>query len=103
MTKDGFKTFQPESGMKLKENQFFLHGGCTMIFDLDSNELKYAVSKPLLDINVLPRKRQIDKERVEQQYNYQIEEGPLHLSEYNQYFGQGLHNNFNEPFCLLHH
>ncbi|HEV9036238.1 MAG TPA: hypothetical protein VGQ51_06460, partial [Puia sp.] len=32
---------------------FIMTGGCTLIFDLDSTQLKYAISKPLLDIDRL--------------------------------------------------
>lgn len=96
--------FDPEEVKKRNSNQFFLYGGCTMIFDLDTLELKYVVSKPLLDIVMLKSQVwQIDKERAEQQYRYQQEEGVMHLSEYGLYFGNGLNNNLNEPFSFLHH
>jgi hypothetical protein len=96
--------FSPGYGVALKDNQFYLYGGCTMIFDLDSLELKYAVSKPLLNLTELKRHQyRIDEERVMQQYNYQKEEAVMHLSEYNLYFGNGLSNHFNEPFSFLHH
>lgn len=96
--------FQPEKVKEKNSNQFFLYGGCTMIFDLDTLDLKYVVSKPLLDIVKLKSHQyQIDKDRAEQQYRYQQEEGVMHLSEYGLYFGNGLNNNLNEPFSFLHH
>lgn len=101
---DQVKHFTPASGEQLTSNQFYMYGGCTMIFDLDTLELKSVVSKPLLDLNKLKNgKYQIDEERARRQFNYQQEEGVMHLSEYSLYFGNGLNNNFNEPFSFLHH
>lgn len=98
-----YQHFTPKSDLELSRDQFYLYGGCTMIFDLDTLELKYAVSKPLLNISKLKAGQyEIDLERAHQQYEYQQEEGILHLSEYNQYFGNGLRNNLNEPFNFLH-
>lgn len=99
------KNFVLPKGEELKNNQLFLYGGCTMMFDLDTLDLKYVVSKPLLDIPELNRTTipRIDRERAEQQYRYQHEDGVMHLSEYSLYFGNGLQNNFNEPFAFLHH
>lgn len=96
--------FTPESVPNLKSNQFYLYGGCTMIFDLDTLELKNVVTKPLLNIAALKTgMRKIDTERAERQYLYQNEEGLMHMNEFDQYFGNGLHNNLNEPFSFLHH
>lgn len=95
--------FVPDTTERPK-SQFDLYGGCTMIFDLDTLELKYVISKPLLDMAALKTGiHQIDKERAEQQYRYQQEDGLMYLSEYSLYFGNGIINNFNEPFSFLHH
>ncbi|RPD42141.1 hypothetical protein [Chitinophaga barathri] len=93
-----------EDGLPIQD-RFVLYGGCTMIFDLNTQELKYVVCKPLLNIDKLKKtgEVEIDRERIRQQYNYQREEGLMHLSEYNRYFGSGLHHPLNEPFCFLHH
>lgn len=106
--KDGefFQHFDPRTipQESYTAEQFLLFGGCTMIFDLDTLELKHVVSKPLLDIPKLRKGvAEIDRERIRSQYDYQQEEGLMHLSEYNQYFGNGLYNNYNEPFSFLHH
>jgi hypothetical protein len=87
-----------------KEGHFELFGGCTLIFDLDSNTLKYAISKPLIDVAILDKtgEYQIDRDRAERQYKYQFEEGLENRSLFNKYFGINLHNNFNEPFAMLH-
>jgi hypothetical protein len=82
---------------------FELWGGCTMIFDLDTASLRYAISRPLLNIDSLKGVRELDKTRAENQYKYQNEDGNMGLGEYSQYFGLGLSNNINEPFALLHH
>ena len=75
-----------------------------MIFDLDTLELKNIISKPLLDLNELKKGVwKIDRDRIEKQYQFQREDGIMHMSEYNQYFGSGLQNNINEPFAFLHH
>ena len=98
------KHFDPQKVHDLDSDKFYMYGGCTMIFDLDTLELKYAVSKPLLNLAKLKKGNyEIDLERAQQQYQYQQEEGVMHLSEYNLYFGNGLRNNFNEPFSFLHH
>ncbi|MDX1954711.1 MAG: hypothetical protein SFU20_04205 [Chitinophagaceae bacterium] len=103
-TEGKVKHFDPMKLKELKDNQFWLYGGCTMIFDLDTLELKYAVSKPLLDLGKIKQGQyRIDEERAIQQFQFQREDGVMHLSEYNLYFGNGLHNNFNEPFAFLHH
>ena len=45
-----FKTFIPDN-TPLSDNRFEFKGGCTLIFDLDTLELKYCIRKPLLDIS----------------------------------------------------
>ena len=32
-------------------------GGCTLIFDLDTNELKHAISKPIMDMDAFHARR----------------------------------------------
>lgn len=85
-------------------NGFVMYGGCTLLFDLDENSLKYVISKPILDIERIEvdKKYQVDEERVVNQFKYQFEEGMEERSLFNQYFGIGLINNFSEPFAMLH-
>ncbi len=104
----------PDDPVEYEKGKFDFYGGCTLIFDLDSLELKYAISKPLLDIAKLKEAmksqiptqikeiRKIDTARAEAQYRYQHEEAPMHLSEYTQYFSGGMANFLNEPFSFLH-
>src|SRR5262249_13358462 len=42
------RCYSPGSPKDRPEGGFEVYGGCTLIFDLDSLKLKYAISKPLL-------------------------------------------------------
>lgn len=82
---------------------FELWGGCTLIFDLDTLKLKYAISRPLLDTRLLSNGNpqwKIDKSRVEIQAIYR-ENIAMNLNEYNAYFGDNL-NTSAELFACLH-
>lgn len=93
----------PDDDKEAPKNGFEFQGGSTLIFDLDTLKLKYAISRPLLDFNSLERgKPSVDEKRLAMQYNYQMEDLLMHMSENNIYFGMGLHAFFNEPFALLH-
>jgi hypothetical protein len=82
---------------------FEFMGGCTLIFDLDAQQLKYAISKPLLDMDSLRKNgvTKINMKRVETQYKLQNEAGDLPFSEYAFYFGNG-GCKVAEPFAFLH-
>ena len=96
-------TFVPEDGKKFPKDGFEFRGGCTMIFDLDSMKLRYAISKPLIVLDGDdPESRKIDSKRIEKQYRYQYDEGLLSMSEYGKYFSPDLNNIWNEPFAILH-
>lgn len=79
-----------------------IYGGCTLIFDLDTLQLKYAISRPLLTTEASSGKHELDIERVAQQAKYQVEELPLTMSEVGQYFGLYRDASYDEPFSLLH-
>jgi hypothetical protein len=82
---------------------FAFWGGCTLIFDLDTLHLRYAIAKPLLDPDKLRLgQRELHVRRILKQHRYQTEEGLLSLHEQSLYFGAGLHHDFNEPFAFLH-
>lgn len=83
-------------------DKFYMKGGCTLIYDLDTLKLKYMISKPLFIKNPHNNEFEIDKERVADQYSFQNDESVFAMSEYEKYFGLGLNNNLNEPFYLLH-
>ncbi len=89
---------------KIPAGGFELRGACTLIFDLDTLKLKYAISKPILDMEELERsgKAVINHQRLDTQYQFQYgEEGDAHGSEFRSYFGNGIHR-ITEPFAFLH-
>ena len=94
--------YQPNSNKPAPDGGFELWGGCTLIFDLDTLTLKYAIRKPLLDMALLEKEeRRVDIRRVESQQRYQAElmQG---LSDHNLYFGHSFHDHVLEPFAFLH-
>jgi len=93
--------FVPDDSKEAPPDGFEFYGGCTLIFDLDTLKLKYAISRPLLEVNGLPKCRELDITRIENQGNY-IHGESMNGNEYSQYFGMGLYNQLNEPFAFLH-
>ena len=86
----------PKNGMEVQ-------GGCTLIFDLDSLDLKYAINKPLFVPKELDNNnRVVNQERVMRQYHYQTEDLPLGVSEFSSYFEGSFQGQYGEPFALLH-
>ena len=99
------RTFIPENIDKLKlkddEHAYIFQGGCTLIFDLDTRKLKYAISKPLLSFNEGGYYYNLNRKAAVKQWRFQ-HEGRLHLhSEFHQYFGSTI-TQLMEPFSLLH-
>ncbi|HMI07223.1 MAG TPA: hypothetical protein VK528_06740 [Flavobacterium sp.] len=97
------KTVTPVNGdaSPLDKDHFVMRGGCTLIFDLDTLELKYAISKPLLDMRALKdNKYRIDHSRALSIFNY-LNDSPVH-NDYTAYFSQKDHPSGNEPFAFLH-
>ncbi len=95
--------YVPKNKEKAPDGGFEFRGGCTMIFDLDTLKLKYAISKPLLDLEQLRAgKWRVNTRRFEQQYRYQSDADLMGMSEYSKYFGLGLGAIATEPFALLH-
>lgn len=85
-------------------NGFEFRGGCTLIFDLNTLQLRYPITKSLLNIAELSEAvpvRTIDTQRVEQQYRYQ-HDGMMGITDYSLYFGMGAADALNEPFAFLH-
>ena len=100
---DKIKTYTPDGKTSAPKGGFEFWGGCTMIFDLDTLKLKYAITKPLLNPDSLSMGfRTLNEKRILNQYRYQTEDGLESLSEQSLYFGTGLKNYFNEPFAFLH-
>lgn len=100
--KDKIVPYVPDDGIPPPEGGFEFWGGCTMIFDLDTLNLKYAIPKYLLDpVSLRMNIRKLDPKRILKQRQYQTEEGVLSLSEHNLYF-ENDRGNFHEPFAFLH-
>ena len=96
-------TFVPAGDVPPPAGGFEFWGGCTLIFDLDTLQLRYAIAKPLLDPDKLRAgQRALHVRRVLKQYRYQTEEGLQGLNEQSLYFGSGLRNYCQEPFAFLH-
>jgi hypothetical protein len=77
-------------------------GGCTFVFDLDSVELKYIITKPLLATAAPGDPPKLDEARVRAQHEYQFETGPNSMSDFRKYFDMGFARALTEPFALLH-
>jgi hypothetical protein len=98
-TRDGKDvTFTPNT----KDANFYLVGGCTIIFDLDTLTLKHIISKPLLDVNTLASgKRQINLARAMQTFNHS--HGiTSEVNPYRAYFATSGRYGLGEPFSFLH-
>jgi len=82
---------------------FEFRGGCTLIFNLDTLQLKYAIAKPLLDLESLEKEEEpkINMKRLENQYTFQHSVEESDVNEYSLYFGNGIHK-ITEPFAFLH-
>jgi hypothetical protein len=81
-----------------------LRGGCTLIFDLDTVQLKYAISKPILDVKSIKKensKYKINKELAISTYEY-LKGSTGYRSDHAAYFMPD-DDNINEPFFFLHH
>lgn len=94
--------FPPSEDNNLSGERFIMTGGCTLVFDLQHMELKYAISKPLLDVDLLKNegKYQIDVTRAKK-----IKDslhGAEGISAYEAYFSRGRKFTGNEPFSFLH-
>ena len=99
-----------EDSLSSDSSKFIFRGGCTLIFDLDTLQLQYAIAKPLLNTvglvsrsdspTIVPQTRKMDKFRIEQQFRYKCNEGRMSTTNYGHYFGVGL--TLGEPFAFLH-
>jgi hypothetical protein len=100
----GGKCYVPDDDAMPPPGGFQIRGGCTMIFDLNTQTLKYAITKPLLDLRKLQSggARSLDKARIERQFAYQNDGDAMAMGDYAKHFGIGLNNAANEPFALLH-
>ena len=103
------KHFTPDGGQRdadsgefiMPTNGFEFRGGCTLIFDLEKLELKYVITKPLLDRDAKLNAPCIDITRAEAQYKFQMNMNEFGFSELSSYFTDGLRG-ITEPFSFLH-
>lgn len=81
-----------------KKNHYRFMGGCTLIFNLDTLELKYSISKPILkfDSNNGPS---LNISKINKELKYRIRDGYYMQNDFNNYFGSSPEN---EPFAFLH-
>jgi hypothetical protein len=87
---------------KAKKKDFEVTGGCTLIFDLRTQKLKYAISKPLIDTLALETGTyKLNEARCFSMYNYQKGDAGVQ-TQFQAYFGLGKQNSMNEPFNFLH-
>ena len=75
-------------GERVPADGFIFRGGCTLIFDLDRMELKYAIKKDIDDFG-----------RLEQQYRYK--EGLLE-NDNSTYFDDATLSAISGPFAFMH-
>lgn len=82
---------------------FEFKSGCTLIFDLDALKLKYAISKPLLDMQQFRAKQvtAINIARLKRQLDFMNDEQANAASEFAAYFSDGS-SRIMEPFAFLH-
>jgi hypothetical protein len=98
------RVYPPTDGEEPPKGGFEFYCGATLIFDLNTTRLRYAITKPLLDPEALLRnRRELNTRRILAQHRHQFSEGLLAMDEHSLTFGNGLSSAFNEPFAFLHH
>jgi len=95
--------FVPKKGHIPTREEFIMTGGVTLIFDLDSLSLRYAISKPLIDVKALAKDHRhlINEKKALELYQYYNADSPGE-SPFTAYFSSGKQNNSNETFSFLH-
>lgn len=86
------------------KDSFIVRGGCTLIFDLDTVQLKYAISKPILDVNLIKKgntKYSVNKELAISTYEY-LKGSLRDRDDHAAYFMPDDEHMMNEPFFFLH-
>ncbi len=97
---EAIESFVPVRNIKQTLNEFAMTGGVTLIFDLDTLTLKYAISKPILEFTSENEKR-INLKRALKLMHY-FSDGNYKASAFNAYFSQGRQTNPVETFAFLH-
>ncbi|WP_420318992.1 hypothetical protein [Ekhidna sp.] len=98
--------FSPSSDDEVPEayrdNGYIFKAGATLIFDLDTKELKYTIAKKVLIWEGETQQFILNKEMIEKQWDYMLESYGNYINEFQQYFGIGFGVQPMEPFSLLH-
>lgn len=95
--------YKPQTTDKPPKNGIEVMGGSTLIFDLDTLKLDYAISKPIrIPDHNSQNNQAFNIERIKNQFNYQKEQLPLSISEFSLYFEDAFNGQYGEPFALLH-
>jgi hypothetical protein len=84
---------------KNDEEYMRFRGGANLIFDLDNDTLKYAITKPIFNAGDHSK---LDEVRLKNQYDYQYDPEMSGMSEMEKYFDLNRHTALQEPFALLH-
>ncbi|SEM69294.1 hypothetical protein SAMN05192574_101491 [Mucilaginibacter gossypiicola] len=94
--------FLPSSQKTEDETSFDFKGGCTLIFDLDSLQLKYAISKPLIDVDCFANQDKclLNLQRLKAQYNFLNNDGGTDNGFQQGFSGPAFRS--TEPFAFLH-
>ncbi|MBA4852016.1 hypothetical protein [Emticicia sp. BO119] len=86
---DSYFVPKSEENFNQSHNEFIFRGGCTLIFDLDTEKLKYAICK---NIN--------DESRMEAQFRYRS--GYFNPDAGSTYFDDHMLINLSGPFAFMH-
>lgn len=92
-------TFTHQHGEEYGENSFLFRGGCTLVFDLNTSQLKHVIAKPLLDQQALRQRRPVyrpNRERCIMQYRCQC-------GDYAESAGIAAMRKSAEAFSHIHH
>lgn len=88
-------TPEPRGGIEVR-------GGCTLIFDLDSATLKYAIAKRLITARPDGQERTLNWEWIDRVRRYQTEDLARQIALSSQAFASAEHGLIDEPFAMLH-
>lgn len=103
LKEDKLKFEFPRRDQKPPPEFIEVQGGSTLIFDLQTKQIKYAISKPLFVSDERNgQQRTVNWDLIKRQYEYKDEVLPQSISQVSQYFGLGLEDELFEPFALLH-
>lgn len=98
---DNISCFQTDEDFEPSGNKFYLQGGVTLIFDLVTRKLKFAISKPLIDLDNNNQQTVINKKRALELYRYYNNQFGT-PGNFGLYFSRGKHFSSVESFSFLH-